>query len=154
MTDLYRTIKRKIFVCKNVAFHYNYSTKQGKIYINSPIDNEKVILNDNLRDVLGFKRNVINCRSAGSISGMDRVIFANYPPDFSSNNCIFIYASFVETSRVGKSIVTLLRVLIRKSTLEHIHHYNIKYLQYILVNTWYLGLCQLTLRMYILYLFQ
>jgi hypothetical protein len=31
---------------------------------------------------------------------MERVIFAHYPPGFSSDNSIFPYASFVETSKV------------------------------------------------------
>jgi len=68
---------------KNSAFQFNYSVKQGKIYIILPIDNEKVIINDSSKDVLCFKQNIIIGRSAGSNSGMDRVIFTDYPPGFS-----------------------------------------------------------------------
>ena len=89
MTDLYRSIIRRISPRKNGAFQFNYSMEQGKIYINSPIDSEKIILNDDLRDVLGFKHNIINGISSGSITGMDRVIFANHPSGFSSDSCIF-----------------------------------------------------------------
>jgi hypothetical protein len=104
----------------------------------------KVILNDNLRDVLGFKHNIINGKSAGSTSGMDRVIFAEYPA-FSLDSCITLYASFVERSRVGNSNVSRLLVLERKFSSEHIHHHNVKHFQYIPVNNSYLELCQLTL---------
>ena len=73
--------------------------------------------------------------------------FAHYPPGFSSDNCIFLYASFVETPKAGNTNVPPpLRVLEPKTTNEHIHHYNVKYLQYIPVNASYLELCQLTLR--------
>ena len=68
--------------------------EQGKIFISSSIDNGKNILNDNMRDVLSFKQNIINGRSAGTISEVVRVIVADYPPGFSSDNCIFLFASF------------------------------------------------------------
>ena len=51
---------------KKGAFHFNYSKEEGVTYISSPIVNEKVILNDNLKDVLGFKLNIVNGKSAGS----------------------------------------------------------------------------------------
>ena len=117
-----------------------------RIYITSPIDTEMIHLNDNLRDVLGFKQNMINGRNAATVNGIDNVIFADYRPGFASDTCTFLYASFVETSRVGNSNVPLLCVLERKTNQEHIHHYNIKQLQYIPLNTSYLELCQLTLR--------
>ena len=69
-----------------------------------------------------------------------------YAPGFSSNKCIFLYASFVETSSVGNTNVPLLCILEQKTSHEHIHHYNIKHLQYIPVNTSLLELCHLTLR--------
>jgi len=100
-------LSRGISARKNGAFKLNYSMEQGKIYISYPIDSEKFILNDNLRDVLGFKQNIINGTSAGSTCGMNRVIFADYVPRFTS---------FVETSRVGNSNIPLLRVLKRKKT--------------------------------------
>jgi hypothetical protein len=146
MTDLCRAINRKISYRRNGTFHFNYSMEHDRIYITSPVDTELIHLNDNLRDVLGFKQNMINGKNAGTVSGMDQVIFADYPPGLASDSCIFLYASFVETSRVGNSNVPLLRVLERKTTHEHVHHYNIKHLQYVPVNTSYLELCQLTLR--------
>ena len=45
-----RAINRKILAHKNRAFHFN-SMEPGKIYISSPIDNDKVILSDNLSGV-------------------------------------------------------------------------------------------------------
>ena len=84
------------------------------VYISSPIKNEMVHLNDNLRDFLGFKWNVIEVKSAGTISGMERVIFSNYPLGFFSDNCIFLN-SFFETSRVGNTSFPLLRVLEQKT---------------------------------------
>jgi hypothetical protein len=77
---------------------------------------------------------------------MNGILFADYPPPFSSNSCIFLYASFVERSRVGNINVPLLGVPERNSSNGHIHHYNIKHLQYIPVNSSYLELCQLKLR--------
>ena len=85
MNDLCRSINRRISALKNDAFQFNYSMKQGKIYIIFPIDSESVILNDNLRQVLGFKQSIINGRSAAKTSGMDCVIFADYPPGFSTD---------------------------------------------------------------------
>ena len=76
---------------------------------------------------------------------MDRVIFANYPSGFSSDNFIFNYASFFEASGIDNSNIPLLRVIERETTHENIYHYNIKHLQYIPVNTSYLELCQLTI---------
>jgi len=67
---------------KNSALHFNYSMEQVKINTSSPIDGEKGILNDNLRDILGFKQNLISGRSAESTSGLDRVILANNPLGF------------------------------------------------------------------------
>ena len=58
-------------------------------------------LTDNLINILGFKGNIIEGKSGGRISGMERVIYADYPPSVSSNKCIFLYASFVETSKVS-----------------------------------------------------
>ena len=34
------------------AFHFDYSMEQGKTYISSTIDNQKIILNGNLKHVL------------------------------------------------------------------------------------------------------
>ena len=48
-----RSINRGISDLKNGAFQFSYSMEQGRICISSPTDNDKVILNDNLKDVLG-----------------------------------------------------------------------------------------------------
>ena len=66
---------------------------------------------DNMRDGLGFKRIIIEREIAGSISGVELIIFADYPFGFSSDNCIFLYASFVKISRVVNTNIPLLRVL-------------------------------------------
>ena len=105
MNDLCPAVNRRISARKNSAFQLNHSMELGRIYISSPIDDETVILIDNLCDVLGFKQNLINGRSAGSTNGMDHVIFVDYPPGLSSDGCVFLYASFVETSRVSNSNV-------------------------------------------------
>ena len=89
MTDWCRAINRWISACQNGAFHFIYSMKQGEIYVISPIDNEKVFFNDSLWDILGYKQNIINGRSAGTISRMDNVIFAVYPPGFLSDIVYF-----------------------------------------------------------------
>ena len=60
MTDFCCAANRAISAHKNGPCHFNYSMEQGKIYISSPIGDEKVILNDNLRDFLDFKQNIIN----------------------------------------------------------------------------------------------
>jgi hypothetical protein len=146
MNELCHVINKRISACKKGTFQFNYSREKAKIYISSPIANENVILNENLREVLGFKYNLINGKSAGSASGMNLVIFAEHPPAFSSDSWIFLYASFVEISRVGNTNVSLLRVLKGITSNDHIHHYNTKHLQYVPVNTSYLELCQLTLR--------
>jgi hypothetical protein len=59
MNELCRSINKKIFARKKSAFHFKYWKEVGKIYISSPIADEKVILNDNLKDVLGFKLNMV-----------------------------------------------------------------------------------------------
>ena len=43
----------------------------------------------------------------------------------------FFTLHFIEISRVGNSNAPLLRVLERKTGQDHIHHYYIKYVQYI-----------------------
>ena len=53
--DLCRAINSRISASKNSAFPFNFSTKQGKICISSPVDKEKVVFKDNLKDALGFK---------------------------------------------------------------------------------------------------
>ena len=70
-----RPINRKISTRKNGAFHFKYSMEQSKIYISYAIDNEMDILNDNLRDILGFKRNIVNGRSAESNNEIERGYF-------------------------------------------------------------------------------
>ena len=60
-------------LCRSVIFNGT-----PNIHNSSTIKNEKVILDDNLREVLGFKHNIMNSRSAGSTSGMDRVLLADY----------------------------------------------------------------------------
>ena len=67
--------------------------------------------------------------------GKDHFIHTDYTHLFSSHNCIFFYASFVEKSRVGNTNVPLLHFFERKTSHKHIHQYNIKQFQYILVNT-------------------
>ena len=62
-----RAINRRISACKNGVFQFNYSVEQGKIYISSPFDSEKVILDENMGDVLGFKQNIINVRTDGAL---------------------------------------------------------------------------------------
>ena len=96
MSDMCWAINRKISTHNNGAFHFYSSIEQGKICINSPIDDKKVILNDYLRDVIGFKRKKINSQSTRSTSGMVRVIF-------------------VETSRLGNSNVPLQGVFVIKN---------------------------------------
>ena len=129
MNVLCRAVNRGVSARKKGAFQFNGSIEHGKICISFPIENKKVILNDNLRDVIGFKQNIIIRRRIRSASGMDRYIFADYAPGFSLGDCLFIYAPFVETSRVGIRSVPLLCVLERKRTQDHIHLYNIKHLQ-------------------------
>ena len=85
--------------------------EHGCIYISFHIKNEMINLNDNRRDVLGFKRNIINGKSAGIISGIELDVFADYPPGFSLENLVFIYGSFVETKRVGINNILILRDL-------------------------------------------
>ena len=77
MNDFCRAINRKISARKNGAFTFNHSMEQRRIYISSPTENEVIHLNDNLIDVLGFKRDIIEGKSAGNISGMEHVIVAN-----------------------------------------------------------------------------
>ena len=84
MTDFCHTINRKISYRRNGTFHFNYSMEYDRIYITAPVDTEMIHLNDNLRDVLGFKQNMINGRNAAIVSGIDNVIFADYPPGFAS----------------------------------------------------------------------
>ena len=55
MNGLARAINRRISARKNEAFHFNYSMEHGRIYINSPIQNEMVHFDDNLRYALGIK---------------------------------------------------------------------------------------------------
>jgi hypothetical protein len=126
MNELCRAINKKISARKNGTFQFNYSKKEGEVYISSPIDIGKVILNDNLREALGFKYNVINGKSAGSASSLNRVIFAEHLPAFSLDSCIFLYASFVERSRVGNTNVPLLRVLERKTSNDHIYQFIVR----------------------------
>ena len=82
--------------------------EHGRVYVSSPSQNESIHLNKNLIDILGFKRNIIEDKSVCTISGMECVIFADYPPGFSSDNYIFPYRFFVETSRVSNINVPLL----------------------------------------------
>ena len=63
MNDLPSGINRRIFARKNGAFQLNYSMEQVKIYISNPINSGNIILNDDLRDVLGFKQNKRNITS-------------------------------------------------------------------------------------------
>ena len=56
MNDLYRAIRRRISSRKNGTFQFNYSMEKGEIYINSIVENEKVFLNYNLRDVFGLNK--------------------------------------------------------------------------------------------------
>ena len=63
MNELYHAINWRISAHKNCPFKFHYSVEQGKIYIGSPMDNinwllSMVIINDSLRDVLGFKQNI------------------------------------------------------------------------------------------------
>ena len=52
MNDLFRAINRRMSARKNGTSHFDYSMEQGKIYISFPFENEKSIVNDNLKDVL------------------------------------------------------------------------------------------------------
>ena len=114
-----------------------------KNFITNLFKNERVFLNEDLREVLGFIDRIFKAKN---LSGKDLFIYPDYAPIFSSYNYIFLYASFVETSRVGNTAVPVLRALERKIIRHHIHHYNIKYLQHIAVNTSYLDFCHSTLR--------
>ena len=143
---LCRAINRRSYAGRNGVFQINYSIEQGKVYVSSTIDSEKVILNDNLSDVLGFKHNIINGRCAGTTSGMDHIVFTDTPSGFSSESSIFLYNLFVETLRVGNSNVPLQSFHERKNSQDHTRHYNIKHLHYFPVTAFDLELCQLTLR--------
>ena len=81
-------INKKAASQKKGGFTFNYSTEQRKIYITNPFENERIFLNEELREVLGFKDRII---IATSFSGNDHVIYARYAYDMSSNNCIFLY---------------------------------------------------------------
>ena len=59
MTDLYCAINRQISSRKNIAFQFNYSMKQSKIYISSPIEKRR-LFSTSLRDVLGFKNTLLH----------------------------------------------------------------------------------------------
>ena len=70
MTDFCHTIYKRNSARKNNAFHFNYSMEHGRVKTSSPIENEMVRFHDNLRDVLGFKRKIIEGENAETISGM------------------------------------------------------------------------------------
>ena len=146
MTDLCRTINGKISALKNGTFQNNYTMEHGKIYTSSSVNNEMSHVNNNLWDFLGFKQNMISGENAGTLSLLDRVVLTHFPLGFSSDICIFLYASLVETSGVANGNFSLLPALEQKTSYELVHHYNIKYLQYVPVNFSFLELCQLTLR--------
>jgi hypothetical protein len=141
MHELCRAIKNSAH--KNGAFRLNYSMEQRRIYITNTFEKERSFLNENLSEVLSFNNRIIKTEN---FSGNDYVIYADYAPAFSLDSCLFLYASFVGRSRVVNTNVSLLRVLERKTSNDHIHHYNIKDLHYVPVNTSYVELCQLTLR--------
>ena len=73
--------------------------EEGKIYTSSPIEGEMIHLNNNLKDVFYFKRNIIDSKSAGSISGKENVIFASYPP---ASNLTIVYFFTYNLSRHQK----------------------------------------------------
>ena len=79
-----------------------------------------VYLNDNLRDVLGFKRKIIEGKSVGTISKVEHFILLTIHP-VSHGAMVFFYASFVGKSRVANTNVSFLRFLVRKTTHENIH---------------------------------
>ena len=144
MIDLCHAINRRIFTRKNGVFQSYYSMEQGKIYFSSSIDSEKVILNDNMRDILVFQQNIINGKSAGSTIRIDCVIFQTMQL---ASPQTAVYCFTLYSLKLRELVVTMLPsdVFFNEKP-DHLHHYNIKHLHYILVNNSYLGLCQLTLR--------
>ena len=135
--------EQKITSRKKGGFKFNYSTEQRRIYITNLFENKRTFLNEHLCEAPSFKDHNIKAKN---LSGKDQVIYTDSAPGFSSDNCIFLYASFVKTSRVDNTNVALLIILERKNSHKHIHNYNIKRLQCISVNTSYLELGRLTLR--------
>ena len=53
---------------------------QGRVYISSLIKKKMVYLNDSLRHVLGLKWNIIKDNSAGTIKGIERIVFKTIEP--------------------------------------------------------------------------
>ena len=115
-----------------------------RIYTTNPFETERILVNEDLQEVLGFKDRIIKAKD---FSGKDHVIEADYAPGFSSDNRIFLYTTSAETLTVANTNAPLLRILERKNSHGHIPHYNIKHLQYIPIEASYLELCRLTLEL-------
>ena len=129
---------------KKGGFTFNYSTEQRRIYTTNPFEIERNLVNEDLREVLGFKDRIIKAKD---FSGKHHAIEADYAPGFSSDNRIFLYITFVETLTVANTNAPLLRILERKTSHEHIPHYNLKHLQYIPIATSYLEFCRLSYKL-------
>ena len=104
MTDLCHPINRKISARKTDGFHLNYSMEKGRVYINSPIEKKMVYFNDNLRDFLGFKWNIIESNGAGTINGWNVFFFFTFDP-VSHQTTVYSLMNPFDISRAGQTNV-------------------------------------------------
>ncbi|KAK2712803.1 hypothetical protein QYM36_011484 [Artemia franciscana] len=113
----------------SVDFHYN--RLYDRVYILGLKVGESCYLTDGLREVLGYKENIIE-------PGLDDNFHQNYgiegplvPGLYYQWNSIFVYTDIVQRSCIGNTSAPILRILPRKTTNEEVISYSFQPLIYL-----------------------
>lgn len=113
----------------SVNFHYN--KLYDRVYILGLKVGESCYLSDGLREVLGYKENIIEPEPDNNFHQTYGIEGPLVPGLYYQWNSIFVYTDIVQRSRIGNTSAPILRILPRKTTNEEVISYSFQPLIYL-----------------------
>ncbi|KAK2726905.1 hypothetical protein QYM36_007675 [Artemia franciscana] len=113
----------------SVNFHYN--KLYDRVYILGLKVGESCYLSDGLREVLGYKENIIEPEPDNNFHQTYGIEGPLVPGLYYQWNSIFVYTDIVQRSRIGNTSSPILRILPRKTTNEEVISYSFQPLIYL-----------------------
>ncbi|KAK2722980.1 hypothetical protein QYM36_003244 [Artemia franciscana] len=128
--EIIRDMNNLVYTGKDsVNFHYN--KLYDRVYIQGLKVGESCFLSDGLREVLGYKENIIEPEPDNNSHQTYGIEGPLVPGLYYQWNSIFVYTDIVQSSRIGNASAPILRILQGKTTNEEVISYSFQPLIYL-----------------------
>ncbi|KAK2702750.1 hypothetical protein QYM36_018650 [Artemia franciscana] len=133
----YKTILEIIKDMNNLAYtgkdsaNFQYNKQYDPVYILGLKVGESCYLSDGLREVLGYKENIIEPEPDNNFHQTYGIEGPLVPGLYNQWNSIFVYMNIVQRSGIGNTSAPILRILPRKMANEEVISYSFQPLIYL-----------------------